>query len=124
VGSQGGGCGLPRWAPRTHTINVLRGVGAFISRADHERGLRFHLMFSESKTAGAVACAGNLSLGTALPLVVVSSVCAVPRECATTQTARRILFSEVWSLHSVILFVLPLKNEIEKISAQLYNFSM
>lgn len=85
---------------------------AFISRSDHGGGLQFHFMCNKVKfvrmleAASQVRCAGRLSLGTPLPLDVVSSSCSTQIECATTSAARIILFAEVWGLHNVILFVL------------------
>lgn len=58
------------------------------------------------EAASQVRCAGRLSLGTPLPLDVVSSSCSTQIGCATTSAARIILFAEVWGLHNVILFVL------------------
>lgn len=65
------------------------------------------------EAARQVPCAGRLSLGTPLPLDTVSSSFPIRTECATTSNARIILFSEVWGLYNVILFVL---NGTEKIS--------
>lgn len=100
-----------------HTVNALR-AGACICRSGHGGGLQFHFTCNKVKlermleTARQVPCAGRLSLGT--PLDMVSSSCPIRIECATTSTARIIVFSEVWGLHNVILFVL---NGPEKISA-------
>lgn len=66
------------------------------------------------EAARQVPCAGRLSLGTPLPLDVVSSSCPIEIECATTSAARIIVFTEGWGLHNVIPFVL---NRTEKTSA-------
>lgn len=69
------------------TVNTLR-AGAFISRSGHGGGLQFHFMCNKAKlarmleAARQVPCAGTISLGTPLPLDMVSSSCPIWIECA------------------------------------------
>lgn len=88
MGSQLGGCALAWWTLSTLTIKMLRGARTFISRSDHETGLRFYFMFNESKlarmleAARSVPWAGKASLGS--PLAVERSFCPVGIQSATS----------------------------------------